>query len=538
MYASPFFPRWLPSLLIAAALAAAASTASVAAPLVLAYTDDADPQSYTNLQAFHAHLGAVALGNAYALRANGSIDASGVTVNTGHVVAYAKSHALALYATLSDYNNTIQDWDPTISRTIEKNATNRAHAVANLVTLATANGYTGIDLDLEMVGQETNGPTVADTANHTAFVTALANALHAQGLTLIQSVPASDGTAAYAYYDGYNYAALGAVSDWMQIMTYDEVGPGWSSSPAGTWPGPDSGLDWTGRVMTYMTAAMPAGKILLGLPAYGYDFSTGQFQSWAADANYGTLGFTAYITSKKAATGTEASSYTPYATWGSVTPQSGAWSGAIAQPALWYDNMASITAKAALVPKYQLGGTGIWAMGYEDANFWSAHDAGLAGGHPANIAPLGTGRSWKGMASATANTGSVTNAAINDGNVAVSVLLEPNGEGGAPKWEAAGATWTAAHTVTSVTFTNGAIDANGNGYFQSGFGMQYTTDGTTWLQCNWTATPAYPYNAAAARKSYVFKGTTLGVLKGVRVVGRTGANSWSGSATEVLANGK
>ena len=58
-----------------------------------------------------------------------------------------------------------------------------------------------------------------------AFVTALASALHAKGLGLIESVPPTDGTSNYSYVGGYNYAALGAAVDYMQVMTYDEVGP-------------------------------------------------------------------------------------------------------------------------------------------------------------------------------------------------------------------------------------------------------------------------------------------------------------------------
>ena len=221
-----------------------------------------------------------------------------------------------------------------------------------------------------------------------------------------------------------------------------------------------------------------------------------------------------------------------------VTPQNGGFSGATAQPTVWYDNPASISAKAALVPRYQLGGTGIWAMAYEDAYFWKAHNAGLAGGDLGNIAPTGAGHVWAGMASAAANTGETANAAINDGNTGITIALAPNGESGAAKWEAAGVVWTSAHTITSVTFTNGAIDANGNGYFQSGLSLQYTTNGTTWVQSNWTPTPAYPDSAAAARKGYTFKGTTLGAVRGVRVAGQTGASSSSGSATEVRVVGK
>jgi len=130
------------------------------------------------------------------------------------------------------------------------------------------------------------------------------------------------------------------------------------------------------RIISYAVTQVPAAKVLLGLPTYGYDFSTGGQQTWAADTNSGTPGFAAYIASKGATVSFDAASSTPYATWGKVKQQTGDFSGH-AQPALWYDNPTSITAKTNLVEKYKLAGTGVWAMGYEDATFWDAHNAGL-----------------------------------------------------------------------------------------------------------------------------------------------------------------
>jgi spore germination protein YaaH len=357
-----------------AAIAATGATRS--AKFVVAYTDGQDPQSYANLQNFHANLSAVALGSSYGILANGKVDTSGVTTTTRNIIAYAKQLGLPVYPTVSDWSNAAGGFDPNIMLTIDKSSTSRSNAVQNLVTLAVSNGFAGINLDVEQVGMEENGPTAADTRNFSAFVTALASALHAKGLKLIESIPATDGTANYSWVGGYNYAALGAVVDYLQVMTYDEVGPGWSSSASGTWPGPCSGLDWMNQIISYAVSQVSASKILLGLPTYGYDFSTGGQQTWAADTNYGTPGFAAYIASKGATVSFDSAAFTPYANWGAVKPQSGDFSGH-AQPSLWYDNPTSITAKASLVEKYKLAGTGVWAMGYEDATFWDAHNAGL-----------------------------------------------------------------------------------------------------------------------------------------------------------------
>ena len=88
------------------------------------------------------------------------------------------------------------------------------------------------------------------------------------------------------------------------------------------------------------------------------------------------------ITEHRAATHLDAASATPYATWGPVQSFADGveWTQERAQPVLWYDDAKSIRTKAALVAKLGLGGTSIWAMGYENAEFWTAVQAGLKGG--------------------------------------------------------------------------------------------------------------------------------------------------------------
>ena len=39
---------------------------------------------------------------------------------------------------------------------------------------------------------------------------------------------------------------------------------------------------------------------------------------------------------------------------------------------VWYEDTASIRAKASLAGRYHLGGIAVWALGQENANFWQA----------------------------------------------------------------------------------------------------------------------------------------------------------------------
>ena len=106
-------------------------------------------------------------------------------------------------------------------------------------------------------------------------------------------------------------------------------------------------------------------------------------------------------------------------------------------------------------------------------------------------------------------------------------------------YEAAGILWSTTQSIAQVKFTNGSFSSSYDGVFDANFGLQYTTDGTTWLPVTgWTVTPSYAYNSSsAANVTYTFSGPPLTVL-GVRVVGQVhtsdvGNNSWFGRATEV-----
>jgi len=585
-----------------------ATSQADAAPFVLAYTDGQIGQSYTNLQAYHAQLSAVGLGSAYNLTAAGTVGTEGMTNTTRSIISFAKSKGLPLYPTVSDYSNDTGGFDPAISKAVLASASSRTKAVTNLVNLATANGFAGIDIDLEAVQP-------ADKANHSAFIASLAAGLHAQGLKLVISVPPKTSDKAPDYLTGYDYSAIGAAVDYFQVMTYDEVGPGWASSGFNgeVWPGPESGLDWQKAILSYTVSRVPASKVLAGLPSYGYDYSTNQVVHWSS--------YPAVLASHAGAVlQRDAASATPYATWGTVRkqPDGTEWSNSTKQPTLWYDDAQSIQAKTALVNAYGLAGTSVWAMGYEDASFWSAVKAGLDNGATAplsidasagtggtivpsgavqvqqgrsqgfsivpnagydigavtvdgaavgavssytfadvqaghsiraaftvrggsgdtQIEASGTGQVWTKGTTALSNANRQARAGINDGKLATGVTLNAAGEGETGKWEAAGVTWTAAKTVSKVAFVNGAVDSYGNGYFESGVSLQYTTDGTRWLESGWAIAPAYPNSAAAGGASYAFSGTPLAGVLGVRVSGKTGPQSWSAIVNEVQVTGR
>ena len=87
---------------------------------------------------------------------------------------------------------------------------------------------------------------------------------------------------------------------------------------------------------------------------------------------------------------------------------------------------------------------------------------------------------------------------------------------------------------------NGSFSASYDGVFDANFGLQYTTNGTTWLAASgWTFTPSYAYNSSsAANVTYTFYRSRFEPFwvcaSSARCIRATsGNNSWFDRATEV-----
>jgi hypothetical protein len=161
----------------------------------------------------------------------------------------------------------------------------------------------------------------------------------------------------------------------------------------------------------------------------------------------------------------------------------------------------------------------------------------------ANLAPGGTAYRWFGMSSATAATNQTPAPQLNDNNLSTGLALTGAGDDVANAYEAAGVIWTTSRAISAVAFTNGSFNSSSyDGVFDNHFGLQTTTNGTTWSNVTgWSLSPAYQYNlSAAAGVTYNFTGPPLTVL-GVRVVGEvhslSGDDSWFDNAAEVQAFG-
>ena len=131
-----------------------------------------------------------------------------------------------------------------------------ATAIQSIVDLLDQGGYDGVDIDFEHA-------TSGNRAAFSRFVTDLGREVRARGKVFSVTLPGKRSD--LPSWAGYDYAALGAAADRVKLMTYGYSGP-WSAA------GPIAPTTWITRVLDYAVTVIPAGKLQVGIPFYGYDW--------------------------------------------------------------------------------------------------------------------------------------------------------------------------------------------------------------------------------------------------------------------------
>jgi spore germination protein YaaH len=231
-----------------------------------------------------------------------------------------------------------------------------ARQVAGIVTLVQRQHYAGMDIDYENL-------QASDRQAFTTFITQLARALHAKGKILSVALFAKASDAGYAPRNvAQDYAAIGRAADQVRLMGYDYH---WATSPSG----PIAPVSWLTQVLRYAKTQIPAAKIILGVPYYGYDWSGGHGASvtWrqaiqVAGHYHAQLRY-------------DADSQAP---WFRYTDSTGH------VHTVWFEDARSAQAKFSLARRAGIGGVYLWMYGNPDPATWSAlHHVLPVGGHTA-----------------------------------------------------------------------------------------------------------------------------------------------------------
>jgi len=242
---------------------------------------------------------------------------------------------------------------PEVAHAILADEARRHQVVAETLRLCQASSCAGIQVDIE-------GVVNADSNLFTSFVREVADAFHAQNLSVSVAIPsplfkttlsANKYQAIFAGFGvdpaGYQLDQIARSVDFVTLMLYGEYGQG-------TPPGPVAGQAWVEQSLRYVLRFVPAQKLSLGVGLWA--------QSWCNQQ----------VTYRR---------YAELQALNAAALRNVRWDNARRSPwveyddkdchtVVWFENRRSVKEKLKLISQYHLWGFSAWRLGQEDPEIW------------------------------------------------------------------------------------------------------------------------------------------------------------------------
>lgn len=235
---------------------------------------------------------------------------------------------------------------------VVNNAAYTDRLIQNLLETMSAKGYEGVDIDFEYI-------LAQDRDAFSAFVRQVAETMRASGYhTSVALAPKTSADQAGLLYEGKDYRALGEAADHVLLMTYEwgyTYGPPMAVAP----------INQVRRVVEYALTEIPAEKVDLGIPNYGYDWPLPFERGVTKATTLSNVGAVRLAVEQGAEIKFDNLAESPYFTY---------VSDGIAHE-VWFEDVRSLQAKFRLIQEYNLHGCGYWQiMKWFRANWLLLHN--------------------------------------------------------------------------------------------------------------------------------------------------------------------
>ena len=211
----------------------------------------------------------------------------------------------------------------------------------NTEALLRQGGWYGVNVDFEYVYQ-------FDRDSYNQFLRRLTQRMHQLGYIVVTALaPKLSDSQQGLLYSAHDYAAHGQTVDYVVLMTYEwgyTYGPAMAVAP----------INMVRRGLDYATQVMPAGKILMGVPNYGYDWTLPFVQGTAARS---LTNIDAVTLAGQVGAGIQydQAAQSPFFRY---------YDGDGRQHEVWFEDARSLRAKYALVDEYGLAGVSFWNLNH------------------------------------------------------------------------------------------------------------------------------------------------------------------------------
>lgn len=222
---------------------------------------------------------------------------------------------------------------------VVNNENARENLINQLIQVMQQKGYTGLDIDFEYILAE-------DRDVFTTFVANCTERMNALGFTVsVALAPKTSANQRGLLYEGKDYGGLGAAANSVLLMTYEwgyTYGPPMAVSP----------IDKVRQVIEYALTEIPATKIDMGIPNYGYDWPLPFERGVTKAKTIGNVEAVQIAIQNGAKIQFDEVSQAPYFNY---------FQGTV-EHEVWFEDPRSIRAKLGLINEYGLRGAGYWQI--------------------------------------------------------------------------------------------------------------------------------------------------------------------------------
>jgi len=265
------------------------------------------------------------------------------------VLEAARRHGVRPQMVLTNFDGT--NFSSDLGHAIVNDPALRTRVIENTLRVLREKGYHSLNIDFENLPPE-------DREAYTGFIGEMTAILHRAGYPLSVAVAPKAGDRPDEAWVGFvDYAALGSIVDRVIVMTYEW---GWIGGP----PMPIAPLDKVRGVIEYLVQHVPPGKILMGMPLYGYDWEL-------PDTPANTAKSLDPVRARQLA-----QRYGARIQWDerAASPffyYTDDWDNG---HAVWFEDGWSMAAKYALVREFGLRGVSFWVLGNRFPENWAVLD--------------------------------------------------------------------------------------------------------------------------------------------------------------------
>jgi spore germination protein len=224
--------------------------------------------------------------------------------------------------------------------------------INNIIAILRQKGYYGVVVDFERIS-----PRNRQAYNN--FLRRLKSALGVNYVLATALAPKTSDTFEGAWHGAHDYRAHGEIADFVIIMTYEW---GWSGGP----PMAVAPINEVRNVINYALSVMPANKIMMGIPLYGYDWTLPYEPRGEFAKAIGYLEALEIAANNNASIRYDVRSASPNFMYYDTNGR---------EHIVWFEDVRSLFEKYKMVNQYGLRGVSYWALGKTAPMNWYLLDS-------------------------------------------------------------------------------------------------------------------------------------------------------------------